>query len=122
MFVSKRVVLLSETNNLLLLKQVNVQESEALYRQTLDSGDYEKAVCMLFESNNILGEEHVKMLAERCKAMELNEENPILNYLRLRLVYGLKTDTDNDLVFTVLPDSEIEQFPFKKWYQTPHLG
>ena len=48
--------------------------------------------------------------------MELNEENPVLNYLRLRLVYGLKTDTDNDIVFSVLTDSEIERFPFKKWY------
>ena len=54
--------------------------------------------------------------------MELNEENPVLNYLRLRLVYGLKTDTDNDIVFSVLTDFEIEKFPFKKWYQTPHLG
>lgn len=71
---------------------------------------------MLFESNNTLGEEHVKMLVERCRQMELNEENPVLNYLRLRLVYGLKTDTDNDIVFSMLTDSEIERFPFKKWY------
>lgn len=77
---------------------------------------------MLFENEDALGEKHVKMLEEKCKLMELNEENPILNYLRLRLVHGLKTDTDNDLVFAVLSDSEIRQFPFKKWHQTPHLG
>lgn len=62
---------------------------------------------MLFENANAFGEEHVKMLVEKCRAMELNEDNPILNYLRLRLVYGLKTDTDNDIVFSVLSDSEI---------------